>query len=59
METEEITITVPKGYGEMATNYVIEAIRIAVNSDETQKREEEIKSVVESKLSVISAVNKK
>lgn len=59
METEEITITVPKGYGEMATNYVIEAIRIAVDSDETQKREEEIKSVVESKLSVIAAVNKK
>jgi len=59
METEEITITVPKGYGEMATNYVIEAIRIAVDSDETKKREEEIKSVVESKLSVIAAVNKK
>jgi len=59
METEEITITVPKGYGEMATNYVIEAIRIAVKRDENKKREEEIKSVVESKLSVISAVNKK
>ena len=58
-DTMEITINVPDGYEEMAANYALEAIKIAIKEAEQAKVQAAVDTEVETKIASVTAVDSK
>jgi len=56
---ETVTIEIPAGYGKMAANYALEAVKIAIREDEQKKVQVALGAEVETKVEAMTAVDSK
>jgi len=55
----DITISVPDGYEQMAANYALEAVKIAIAKAEQKKVQVAVDTEVETKIASMTAVDDK
>jgi len=56
---ETVTIEIPAGYGKMAANYALEAVKIAIREDEQKKVQVALDAEAETKVEAMTAVDSK